>query len=111
VYGKDMKKLTIGLDFDDTVTKDMAMFIEIVGVMVKYGCDVYIITARGKNHWCEDLRKFVDETGLTVIFSDTKAKHDVAEIDIWIDDFPLAITHHWKEYAFTPSDATKEWVR
>ncbi len=111
MYGSDKKKLTFGLDFDDTVTRNMPMFIDIVNTILKHGGDIYIVTARAENGWCYELREFVEETGLTVIFSEATAKQDIAEIDIWIDDFPLAITHSYKETHFVPNEKTKKWVK
>ena len=111
MYGKDMKKLTFGLDFDDTITKNEKMFISIINAITKNGGEVYIVTARQKNGWCEDLRRFSEQMELTVIFTGTKAKRDVADIDIWIDDFPLAITHDFKETGWSPSESTKKDIR
>ena len=105
MYGKEMKKLTFGLDFDDTVTKNVDMFKDIVDVILKHGGDIYITTARSNNGWCRELREFHNDTGVSVIFTGSKAKQDVAEIDIWIDDFPLAITHDFKEFGWRPSES------
>jgi hypothetical protein len=111
MYGSDKKKLTFGLDFDDTVTRNIPMFKDIVDAIIKNGGDVYIVTARAENGWCEELRSFVNDTKLHVIFSSATAKQDVAEIDIWIDDFPLAVTHHYKETHFVPNEQTQKWVK
>ncbi len=108
MYGKLDRKITFGLDFDDTVTKNTVMFVDIVNAIKKNGGDVYIVTARQKNGWCNDLRKFSEQMDLTVIFTGATAKHDVAEIDIWIDDFPLAITHDFKEARWKPSESTQK---
>ena len=108
MYNSTTKKLTFGLDFDDTVTKAPEMFIEIIEVIKKHGGDIYIVTARQQNGWCEHLRKFNATTGVDVIFTGTKAKHEVVEIDIWIDDFPLAITHDFKEFGWRPSETIKK---
>ncbi len=108
MYGRDMKKLAFGLDFDDTVTKNPAMFKDIIDVIFKHGGDVYIVTARQPNGWCHELRGFSEDTGVHVIFTGAKAKRDLTEIDIWIDDFPLAITHDFKETKWAPSESTKK---
>lgn len=110
MYNSPTRKLTFGLDFDDTVTKDPAMFFDIVNAIIRNGGDVYIVTARQKNGWCEKLREFSEDTGVGVIFTGATAKQDVAEVDIWIDDFPLAITHDFKETRWTPSESAKEFL-
>lgn len=108
MYGRETKKLTFGLDFDDTVTKNIPMFMDIVDAICKHGGDIYIVTARQENGWCEKLRGFSEDTGIHVIFTGARAKRDIAEIDIWIDDFPLAITHDFKESKWAPSEETKK---
>lgn len=111
MYGVSRRPLTFGLDFDDTVTRNPDLFKEIIAVIIKYGAEVYITTARDKSMWCEQLSKFVEETNITVIFTSTKAKQDVAEVDIWIDDFPLAITHDFKETGWTPSSSITPYIK
>ncbi len=106
MYGAVMRKQTIGLDFDDTVTLNPRMFKEIIEVFTKYGFEVYIVTARNQNEWCPQLLEF-SELVENVIFTGCKAKRDVVEMDIWIDDFPLAITHDFKGAKWQPSENTK----
>lgn len=108
MYNSKTKPLTFGLDFDDTVTKNIPLFTTIVDAIYKHGGEVYIVTARQQNGWCEKLRSFHEDTGVAVIFTGATAKRDLAEIDIWIDDFPLAITHDFKETKWQPSDSTKK---
>jgi len=103
MYGDNSRRLAIGIDFDDTITRNEDMFFDIIKIMKNRNCDVYIVTARGKNQWCEKLRNFSSKANVQVIFAGTKAKHEVAVIDIWIDDFPLAITHDFKEARWSPS--------
>ena len=112
MYGARTRPLNIGIDLDDTITADQALFKDLIEVFKKHGCNVYIVTARGNNAYCEVLREFeplVDK----VIFTGAKAKMECALIDIWIDDWPIAITHGFKESFYVPSDAlTMEgWVR
>jgi hypothetical protein len=108
MYGSKDRRLIFGIDFDDTITKDLGLFVTLIDVMKQYGADVYIVTARQENGWCPTLREFSEKVDVKVIFSGAKAKHDVAEIDIWIDDFPLAITHDFKEYGWRPSKSTEK---
>jgi len=103
MYGSQTKPLSIGIDLDDTITKAPEMFKEIISTLKKFGCEVYIVTARDKGYHCEVSREFeplVDN----IIFCSNKAKQDVAEIDIWIDDFPLAITHDFKETCWSAGE-------
>lgn len=111
MYGSTERPLTFGLDFDDTVTKNIPLFKDIVGIILSHGVDIYIVTAREQDYWCDKLRKFSNDTGVKVIFTGCKAKQDIAEIDIWIDDFPLAITHDFKETGWSPSDSTKQYIK
>jgi len=96
-----MHPLKIGLDFDDTITKAPDMFKEIIRVIRSFGNEVHIVTARDKGCWCEMLREFEPLVN-SVVFCSNVAKDDIAVIDIWIDDFPLAITHDFKETCWVP---------
>lgn len=108
MYGARTKKLMFGLDYDDTVTENPALFLAMVKLIQEYGCDVLIVTARQQSGWDEGLRKFHAESEIDVIFTGAKAKCDIVGIDIWIDDFPLAITHDFKEFGWRPSESTKK---
>lgn len=108
MYGGKTKKLTFGLDFDDTVTQNQPLFLAMIQLIQEHGCEVLIVTARQQSGWDEGLRKFHLDSGIDVIFTGAKAKCDIVEIDIWIDDFPLAITHDFKEFGWRPSDSTKK---
>ncbi len=107
MYNTKHRKKTIGLDFDDTVTLNPAMFKEMIEVFKRHDFEVYIVTARSQNQWCALLREFA-ELVENVIFTDCRAKCDIVEIDIWIDDFPLAITHDFKGARWQPSENTKK---
>jgi hypothetical protein len=103
MYGIAKRPLQIGIDLDDTITANTDMFKEIIAVFKKYGCDVWIVTARDKDYHCEISREF-EKIVDGIIFCSNKAKQDVVEIDIWIDDFPLAITHDFKEVYWIPGE-------
>lgn len=107
MYGARTRPLNIGIDLDDTITADQALFKDLIEVLKKHGHKVYIVTARGIDQYCEVLREFeplVDK----VIFTGAKAKMECALIDIWIDDWPIAITHDFKKTHFV---ACNELVR
>ncbi len=112
MYNAKTKKLAIGIDYDDTITVHPNMFKDIINVFRKYGCDLYIVTARAQGDYSDNLKDYLDIVD-GIIFSEATAKQDIAEIDIWIDDFPLAITHDWKEYYFTPGKKilSGKWVK
>lgn len=112
MYGARTRPLNIGIDLDDTITADTALFKDLITVFKEHGCNVYIVTARAEGAYCDTLREFeplVDK----VIFSDAKAKMECALIDIWIDDWPIAITHDFKETNFAPCNKMVEegWVK
>ena len=111
MYGSNKRALTFGLDFDDTVTRNPELFVEMVKLISRFGGDIYITTARDTGMWCDKLRKFTEATGVTVIFTNTKAKQDVADIDIWIDDFPLAITHDFVETGWKVSKNMEQYIK
>jgi len=101
------RQLTFGIDLDDTITQDPQLFRVLIRVIKDHGHQVYIVTARQPGAHCEISREFeplVDG----VIFCGTTAKADVAKIDIWIDDFPLSITHDFRETKWTPGKGLKE---
>lgn len=109
MYGMVMRKRTIGIDFDDTITLAPEMFKEIIGVLTKHGFEVYITTARVEDTWCDQLREF-EPLVERVIFCSHKAKCDVVEMDIWIDDFPLAITHDFESAKWVAGEEAQKWT-
>jgi len=113
MYGSSphhLKILTFGIDFDDTITEAPLLFKKIIKLIKDEGHNVLIVTAREENGYCEQLKEFeklVDK----VIFTSQKAKADVVEVvDIWIDDFPLAITHKFQNAGFVAGDCVKNFV-
>ena len=107
MYGSKTRTTTFGIDLDDTITLEPELFKELIDVMKKNGCSVYIVTARQPEDHCDISREFeplVDG----VIFCGTTAKADVAEIDIWIDDFPLSITHDFRGTKWVPGKGIEE---
>ena len=107
------RPVTFGIDYDDTITQDPELFKLIIGSIKERGHKVYIVTSRSKGDYSNGLDKFVPLVD-GVIFTECKAKTECADIDIWIDDFPLAITHDLVGARFVPSKDTrnfteKEW--
>jgi len=110
MYGVSTKSLTIGIDFDDTITTHPEMFKEIINIFKKYGCIVYIVTARSSDMDNKDIMEY-EELVDDIIFAGTTAKHKVAfDVDIWIDDFPLSITHSFNRFGYVPEGKYRVWV-
>lgn len=109
MYGTKTRKLAVGIDFDDTITLAPEMFEKIIEVFKSGGFDVYIVTARNSDTWCELLLKFKPLVE-NVIFCSGKAKCDIVEVDIWIDDFPLAITHDFKSTKWVTGEEAAKWT-
>jgi len=112
MYGMKMGPLKIGIDLDDTITAAPELFRDLIAVFKSHGCQIYIVTARNEGDRCATLKAFeplVDG----VIFTHVKAKMECAEIDIWIDDYPLAITHDFKGARFVPCETLKKekWIK
>ena len=111
MYGIRKRILAIGIDFDDTITAAPEMFEEIIGIIKKHRHYVVIVTARDEGDYDDmlvEFEKIVD----AVQFTNGRAKQDEAEgIDIWIDDFPLHITHNFNEGVFEAGEKVGKWVR
>lgn len=93
--------MIIGLDWDGTTNRDMETFEKIVYTLKKAGHKVYIVTMRYPSE-CRFIppkwNKIVDG----VIPTSREPKRIVTEalgikIDIWIDDFPEAVTMHARD--------------
>jgi len=107
MYSGNFKRIIFGIDLDDTITKDPELFKELISIIRGYGHEVYIVTARHHGYHC-DVSKEFEPLVDGIIFCGTKAKMDIADIDIWIDDFPLAITHDFKETRWVPGKTITE---
>ena len=109
MYGQNKQSLVFGIDLDDTISADKELFREIIGAIQRRGHAVWIVTARNDGDYCDILAEFeniVDK----VVFSAQQAKQDVVDVDIWIDDFPLAITHKFEGAKFIAGDKAKKWL-
>ena len=106
MYSKNPKKTTIAIDYDDTITLVPLFFKEMIEKW-KHAIDFHIVTYRSQNGYDDKLREFEELTGHKVIFTDAKAKRDVFQADIWIDDRPISITHDFSDFGFIPSKQTE----
>lgn len=91
-----MKKntMTIGLDFDGTVTEDPELWLAFIRTSLQQGHYVYIVTMRFESEICDLLKAFGAVT--TVIFTGRKAKDAFCKsmginVNVWIDDHPAAV--------------------
>lgn len=92
--------MNIGLDFDDTFTRDPAGWAEFVKLFEKRGHKVYIVTWRNEPECievtCEMNYWQVPCEGIYPTSRKAKEKFMFAQgicIDVWIDDNPRAILH------------------
>jgi len=110
MYGsKIFKPLLIAIDLDDTITIAPEMFKELIYVLKRYKCEVWIVTSRTEGDYCDVLKEF-EELVDKVVFTNQRAKHDVVDADIWIDDCPEYICHHWENGRMIPSNKIKKYL-
>tara|TARA_Y100000310_G_scaffold193566_1_gene193507 strand:+ start:3417 stop:3830 length:414 start_codon:yes stop_codon:yes gene_type:complete len=87
----------IGIDFDDTITVNPAMWLAIIEIMQKNGHPVTIVTIRHKNDPCNpEIEAFADLAGIPYVATEGKQKAAFMDaegrhVDIWIDDSPSLI--------------------
>lgn len=81
----------IALDYDNTITRDHELWSEFVRIAKRRSHVVTIVTFRNINGDNDDVKRFSQELGIQVIYTDAeqKAKHFTA--DVWIDDMPETI--------------------
>lgn len=110
MYGNAKRPLAFGIDFDDTITAAPELFKKLIELIRKEGHYVAIVTARNEGDY-DDLLKEFSEYVDTVCFTSAKAKQDAIEdIDIWIDDFPLCVTHQFEGGKFVPGKEAGTWT-
>lgn len=91
--------MTFAIDYDNTISADPTTFKALMQLLHKQYHVVYVVTYRsdiGDNSdmaWLQELPEVTD-----VIFTGLTAKHKHCanrgiDIDVWIDDNPIAISH------------------
>lgn len=91
------RKLTIGLDFDNTYSSDPGCFRAIIRCFQSMGHEVICVTMRHHEiDWLEEFKILEDKYNVPTVFCDGHAKRKVTQdlgigIDIWIDDWPEGI--------------------
>ena len=99
---------TLAIDYDDTYSLHPEVFEQVAKLFKDIGWHVLIVTARA-NKDNSDMPKFKNID--SVIYCNGTAKMDVVNADIWIDDCPLAITHHFNSGFATPNKYVKTWLK
>jgi hypothetical protein len=87
--------MIIAIDYDETYTRDMKMFAEIIRIMKQYGHEPIVVTMRyndEENKSLNSLRSIIGG-GIPVYYTGRRAKKPFMEAlnirpDIWIDDTP-----------------------
>lgn len=92
--------MKIAFDYDNTISKDADVFIEVMRVLQARGHDVFVVTARRDHIHPEDFREIEKE------FKVYKTRHiakrmymreiEGIEVDVWVDDSPEAILENWE---------------
>jgi len=107
--------MRIGIDYDDTIDRDPGLFISLIHEMVSRKHDPVIVTAR--EYEGSDIKDFRDRVmkainyAVPVYCTGSNAKHVAVDgVDIWIDDWPLIVTHDTKGNRFVPSLDTQEYT-
>jgi len=92
--------MNIGLDYDDTYTRDPALWDEVIKTFREAGHKVYIVTWRFPGEMAKVYAQFEGKPhpvhGFYATGRKAKEKFMFANgicIDIWIDDNPRAILH------------------
>ncbi len=90
--------MNISLDFDDTYTRDPALWNVFIQDCIVRGHNVYVVTARSP----EQRKEVMESVGIRVgesrvYFTSMQSKKNYMwkqgiRIDVWIDDNPTAIT-------------------
>jgi hypothetical protein len=95
--------MLVAIDFDQTITEHPQGWLEVINTMKAVGMRVIVVTFRQPTcdpHELDWLDKHVE----AVIFTGQRNKDQACKIrgfnvDVWIDDTPMSITHdyiNWK---------------
>ena len=89
--------MNLSLDYDNTYTRDPAMWDSIIEVIKQHGHKVIVVTTRTPSEGVEVRRDLANKVD-SIIFTSRKGKMDFVQalgvsIDIWIDDMPWFIVN------------------
>jgi len=85
----------VAIDFDNTITLDVALWQDIIGRFQAHHWTPIVVTAR--RHTLENAKEIQKTIGfLPILFTDMKPKRQYAKekgysVDVWIDDQPERI--------------------
>ena len=86
-----IKKIKIGLDFDDTYTEDPELWAIFVNSAILRGHEVKFVTFRGELGDNKDILTAAQGLGIGVIFTGGMQKCNFYDADLWVDDMPITI--------------------
>jgi hypothetical protein len=86
----------IGLDFDETITENPALWLECVRLFQNAKWTVSVVSIRPNNQENQDVLDFAALANVTAYFTDGKQKSTFMKaqgcpVNIWIDDAPELI--------------------
>lgn len=88
------KKLTIGLDYDGTITADPPLWSGFIKLCKARGHRVKIVTYRTRGQYScdQDILDFAAANQIEYVFTAGKAKTKACpEVSLWIDDMPFTL--------------------
>lgn len=88
------KKLTIGLDYDGTITADPNLWSGFIKLCKARGHTVKIVTYRTRGQYScdQDILDFAAENQIEYVFTAGRAKTEICpEVSVWIDDMPWTL--------------------
>lgn len=98
--GEIVNKTTFAFDYDNTISRDVIVFMAIMRMLQDRGHEVFVVTARRPDIHPEDFHEIEKQ------FKVYKTRHiakrvymrevEGIEVDVWIDDMPEAITGNWE---------------
>jgi hypothetical protein len=95
--------MNIGLDYDETYTRDMATWDKVIALFREAGHKVYLVTWRNEG-MMKEVYKNLEGKVDGFFATDLQAKKEYTEkrkvlIDVWCDDYPWAINNS-SEYKY-----------
>lgn len=96
--------MLVGVDFDGTITEHERGWLNVIKVLKASGMGVIVVTFRHEDcdpHELNWLRPHVDD----IVFTGQRNKKGFCkeigyEVDVWIDDDPLTVTHDYIDFVW-----------
>jgi hypothetical protein len=88
--------LNVGLDYDNTYTRDPAAWLAVIRVLKDQGHKVYVVTMRYEKYEGDVVKEKLSHRVDGIFFTSRKAKKPFMfsqgiSIDVWIDDTPFFV--------------------